>query len=172
MKIILLLVLLIPTLIFGQNTKKKPSKNPIYFIDGKQVDDEELNAYQPNEIALIEVLKDKSATSAYGEKGKYGVILITSKAAAKKMYTQLFCLASKQYEAIYKEEGNDDSFQYVLNGKPLKEDYEADLVEVNRTNFVRIEIVDKDQLNDMFGIIGKKHGALIWAKTPKDKAKK
>ena len=37
----------------------------------------------PNDIESITVLKDKSATEVYGDKGKNGVIIITLKKGAK-----------------------------------------------------------------------------------------
>lgn len=43
----------------------------------------ELRDIDPNEIESINVLKDKGATSLYGEKGKNGVIIITLKKGAK-----------------------------------------------------------------------------------------
>jgi len=50
---------------------------PIYFVDG--VETTFLNELSQDSIESISVLKDKSATALYGEKGKNGVILITTK---------------------------------------------------------------------------------------------
>jgi len=61
--------------------------DPLIVIDGTILSDREdknfLKTLDPNTIESINVLKDKSATSLYGEKGKYGVIQITTK---KKKY--------------------------------------------------------------------------------------
>lgn len=51
--------------------------NPLFIVDGKEVKD--IDNLNPEEIEKIEVLKDQSATAAYGDKGKNGVILITTK---------------------------------------------------------------------------------------------
>jgi TonB-dependent SusC/RagA subfamily outer membrane receptor len=51
---------------------------PLIVIDGK-VSTVDLNTIDPNTIDRIEVLKDQSATAVYGDKGKDGVILITTK---------------------------------------------------------------------------------------------
>ena len=54
-----------------------PAKQPLYIVDGTEIKSvENLN---PEEIERIEVLKDQSATAVYGDKGKNGVILITTK---------------------------------------------------------------------------------------------
>ncbi|MBE8722355.1 M56 family metallopeptidase [Sphingobacterium pedocola] len=62
------------------------SKKPLYVIDG-EIQEEgkfEVNNINPNDIESINVLKDGSATSLYGEKAKDGVIEITTKAAKAK----------------------------------------------------------------------------------------
>ncbi|MBD1420224.1 M56 family metallopeptidase [Sphingobacterium chuzhouense] len=52
----------------------------LYVIDGvMQEGKESMDALDPNEIESIDVLKDKTATERYGDKGKYGVIIITTK---------------------------------------------------------------------------------------------
>jgi len=54
------------------------AKNPpLYIVDGVIIDNVE--TIKPADIESIDVLKDKSATEIYGQKGKNGVILITSK---------------------------------------------------------------------------------------------
>jgi TonB family protein len=57
----------------------KGAIKPLYVVDGKEVTD--MSAINPNEIQSISVLKDESATSQYGDKGKNGVIVVTMKKA-------------------------------------------------------------------------------------------
>lgn len=52
---------------------------PLYLVDG--VETKNIEQILPENIERIDVLKDKSATSIYGDKGKNGVILITLKNA-------------------------------------------------------------------------------------------
>jgi TonB family protein len=52
---------------------------PLILLDGVVIDKKQMDAFSPDKIQSISVLKDKSATALYGEKGKDGVILITSK---------------------------------------------------------------------------------------------
>ncbi|WP_426327210.1 TonB-dependent receptor plug domain-containing protein [Pedobacter sp. R-06] len=54
------------------DTKAKP----LYVVDGKEVPDLNLNE---ESIESIEVLKDSSARSLHGDKGKNGVVIITTK---------------------------------------------------------------------------------------------
>jgi TonB-dependent SusC/RagA subfamily outer membrane receptor len=55
------------------------SLQPLYILNGVEISSEELNLIDPNKIGSIDVLKDKSAESIYGEKGKNGVVVITLK---------------------------------------------------------------------------------------------
>jgi bla regulator protein BlaR1 len=52
---------------------------PIYFVDGIETTSTSLNKLSPDSIESISVLKDKSATTLYGDKGKNGVVVITTK---------------------------------------------------------------------------------------------
>lgn len=54
-------------------------KSPLYIVDGSEVTPAVMGALNPDKIEGITVLKDKSATELYGEKGKNGVVLITLK---------------------------------------------------------------------------------------------
>ena len=54
-------------------------ENPLVIIDGKRSSMEELQTLDPQTIDHIDVLKDKASIDLYGEDGKNGVILITTK---------------------------------------------------------------------------------------------
>lgn len=55
-------------------------EKPLIIIDGKEAEDEiSMNDIDPDRIKLVEILKGKKAVNTYGEKGKNGVILITTK---------------------------------------------------------------------------------------------
>lgn len=53
-------------------------KAPLVILDGKQYDGK-MSEINPNKIESISVLKEASSTALYGEKGKNGVIIITTK---------------------------------------------------------------------------------------------
>lgn len=56
------------------------NNQPLYILDGKVLDrTPSPDDLSPKNIASVEVLKNESATILYGEKGKNGVIIITSK---------------------------------------------------------------------------------------------
>lgn len=65
--------------------------NVLYIIDGIIESKKVMNTLDPKSIESINVLKGQSATTLYGEKGKNGVIIITTKKGAtiKKNEVQL-----------------------------------------------------------------------------------
>ena len=52
------------------------SSSPLILIDGMEGD---MNSINPNDIENISVLKDAAASSIYGSRAPFGVILITTK---------------------------------------------------------------------------------------------
>ena len=60
-----------------------PKANPIYVVDGKQVDN--IETLDPNTIESINVLKDAAGRSQYGESGANGVVIITTKVPKKEV---------------------------------------------------------------------------------------
>jgi len=79
---------------------------PLYILDGKEVDSNFMKTVSPDEIDRIDVLKGDDATKKYGEKGKYGVVIITTKKAAN--------LQGKQTEKP-NQPGDDKVFTKVEN---------------------------------------------------------
>lgn len=56
------------------------SGKPLFVVDGLEV--ESIESLSPDRIASITVLKDASAEALYGEKGKNGVVVVSTKDAA------------------------------------------------------------------------------------------
>ena len=54
-------------------------KKPLFIIDGKETKEEILEDLSPDKIQSMNVLKGETATKKYGDKGKNGVIEITTK---------------------------------------------------------------------------------------------
>lgn len=61
---------------FGINT---PKIQPLYILDGKEINEEILKTIKPEDVESINVTKEKNAIDKFGEKGKNGVIEIFSK---------------------------------------------------------------------------------------------
>lgn len=57
------------------------SGSPLVLIDGMEGD---INTINPQDIASVSVLKDAAASSIYGSRAPFGVILITTKSGGKR----------------------------------------------------------------------------------------
>ncbi|WP_281847019.1 M56 family metallopeptidase [Olleya namhaensis] len=66
------------------NLNEKNNEKPLIYIDEKKSDKQQLSNLKPEDIKSMSVLKDEKAIKAYGEEGKNGIILITTKNAAPK----------------------------------------------------------------------------------------
>ncbi len=64
-----------------KNNVSSLKAQPLYVLDGKIIDPVEFKAIDPNTIESINVLKGKTATDLYGDKGVNGVIEISLKKA-------------------------------------------------------------------------------------------
>ncbi len=58
---------------------------PLFLLDDKEITKEQMNNIATDDIQSITVLKDKSATELYGEKGKNGVVIIHLKENVKNL---------------------------------------------------------------------------------------
>jgi len=63
------------------------SKEVLYVVNGEKIENKDIKFLNPNTIQSITVLKDASSVALYGEQGKNGVILITTKAEKTKSST-------------------------------------------------------------------------------------
>ena len=66
------------------NTHDSTDQPPLYILDGQEITDKEMKALSPDQIKAIRVFKGEKAIEKFGEKGKNGVIVITSKTAKDK----------------------------------------------------------------------------------------
>ena len=62
------------------------SKTAIYIVNKEEISKDEMMDIDPLTIESVNILKDKTATDVYGEKGKNGAIVITTKKESKEFY--------------------------------------------------------------------------------------
>lgn len=66
-------------LVFLNQKLNNPDSKPLIIKDDKEITNKEIQDIMHSSIKSISILKDKSAIAKYGEKGKNGVIIITTK---------------------------------------------------------------------------------------------
>ncbi len=95
---------------------EKPGNQPLYIIDGNPV--ESVKGIDPESIESISVLKDKAATAVYGEKGKNGVILITTKnGASEKSESQSSAAVKKERVEHFIKITDSKDLLIIIDGK-------------------------------------------------------
>lgn len=65
--------------ITGKSIAGNLPDGPLYIVDGKVVSKSDADKINPNDIKSVNVIKGEKATAAFGDKGKNGVIEITTK---------------------------------------------------------------------------------------------
>lgn len=76
------------------------SDDALWVIDGVIATNDAMKQVEPQDIESISVLKNASATAIYGEKGKNGVILVTTKKSFIKKEESNFVIKGKQLYTI------------------------------------------------------------------------
>ncbi|WP_299055426.1 SusC/RagA family TonB-linked outer membrane protein [uncultured Polaribacter sp.] len=62
---------------------------PLYLLDGIQVDEDQIIGINPSDIERMDVLKDAASTAIYGARGANGVVVITTKGGKKNKKAQI-----------------------------------------------------------------------------------
>ncbi|WP_430816495.1 rhomboid family intramembrane serine protease [Carboxylicivirga sp. RSCT41] len=94
------------------------SKGPLYVVDGVPV--ESVNHIDPLSIDQLNVLKDEAATALYGDRGKNGVVLITTKKVKYPRHTasgNTYINDSTKVLRAYHKNGQIESETYYVNGR-------------------------------------------------------
>nr|WP_321247379.1 M56 family metallopeptidase [uncultured Psychroserpens sp.] len=78
----------------------------LYIVDGKVITNTQMKSLHPNNIDKLEVIKGDKALKIYGQKGKDGVVLITSK-------TSIFSNTNEKPVIIEVEENNPNNIEII-----------------------------------------------------------
>ena len=88
-----IVILFLVNITFSQdkNVKIVSKKNdPLIVVNDSILKYEVMEHLNPNDIESVTVLKDKKAMELYGEKGKFGVIKITTKNISKRKLRKIY----------------------------------------------------------------------------------
>ena len=119
---------------------------PLYVVDGVEVTN--IDHLKPETIESISVLKDAETTSIYGDKGKNGVVLVTTKAAAKKGAVQPFEKNSVRIS-------DNKEPLYVVDGKPV-----AGINELDPGDIESMTVLKGAEATALYGTVGGKNGVI------------
>lgn len=135
----------------GVNIFSQPKVNfidgePLFVIDGKIAVKDEMSSIKPDDVAAVDVLRNASATAIYGEKGKNGVVLITTKktAQAKFLTDEVHTVVE---EAPAFPGGNKEMYQFI--GKNLKYPKEAQRKNIKGKVFIKFVVRKDGSISDI-----------------------
>ncbi|HVI49386.1 MAG TPA: hypothetical protein VM802_31260 [Chitinophaga sp.] len=149
------------TVSFGAVAQSEEDAPTVYVIDSVQTTSAALEKISPDQLASITVAKGQKAVDKYGPQAANGVVYIETKPFARRRINKLFSEASPAYDQLLKRYGNDSSFCYIINNKPVSPVGEARLMTLDKKTFISLEILTPRQLQKKFQINGKKAGVLI-----------
>lgn len=116
-------------------------KNPLVIVDGiEKPAGFEMNSIPSSELVTVNVLSGESATAVYGEKGKNGVVMITTKKQT----------ASSNVPAPVARNGGAPI--YVVDGKVVSKE-EVD--KIKPANIATVDILKNEKATQEFGEKGK-----------------
>lgn len=99
----------------GQIASIAGSSSPLILVDNVEIPS--LNLINPNDIETISVLKDAAASSIYGAKAAFGVVLITTKKGAKTDKTDITYSTNLSWQSPFKKVdiAGIDGLEYTLD---------------------------------------------------------
>ena len=149
-------------------------KQPLYVLDGVVKEkDLDLKTIKPDEIESISVLKNASATAVYGDKGKDGVVIITTKKGTnvrvEGVQGNLVGINSDVKESELSLRGASEGTKplIVLDGEVKGKDFEINTIKPNEIESISVlkgnsavQLYGDDGKNGVIDIITKKAGAV------------
>ena len=135
----------------------KSKQQPLIILDGKTINHELLNKIDPDNIESVNVLKEAAAIKKYGEKAKYGVVIVTTrpKKVKENAVTKIIVRADT-VNFIDKTPGNDIKVRgykaqplYVVNGKIQPDDF--DIQTILPENIESINVLKDQHGIDKYG---------------------
>ncbi|AXP81834.1 BlaR1 peptidase M56 [Mariniflexile rhizosphaerae] len=145
------------------NYNTNQEQQPLFIVDGKEISKEDMNVLDPNHIKKIDVLKGENATRLFGDKGKEGVILITTKKDKREDHL----IVKKPFDSISKRKNSSKHTTkhtiklsgealYIIDGKEEKEEV---FEKIHPDKIASVNVLKGDHAIKKYGEKGK-HGVI------------
>lgn len=121
-----------------QDTLK--TNDPLYVVDGKKQNS--MDKINTETIESVSVLKGKAATDLYGEEGKNGVVLVTTKKANQDPVVEKVAPPANKISVKV----STDSLQLTANLENYKEDKEPVVIGIKNNKITSLEGADENVL--------------------------
>jgi TonB-dependent SusC/RagA subfamily outer membrane receptor len=142
----------------SQITVRGVRLEPLYIIDG--VESASLSKLPPEQIESVRIIKDEEATTIYGEKGKNGVILITTKNINQ--LPEVLATDTNQSQIIVQKVKvrQDSSPLYIIDGKESS----ISIEELDAGQIESVDVIKNEKATSIYGEKGKNGVVLITTK--------
>ena len=133
-----------------ENAGARPDGKPIYIIDGQvQGDDFDIDCLNPDFIGNVEVWIPENAEKEFGEKGKNGVVAITSKVPMTIDSTADGCVKVLSIAADGSMESSDVLPLFVVDGQVMPQDFS--LKTVKPEDIESISVLKDGEQTEVYG---------------------
>jgi len=132
-------------------------KDPLVIIDGKEATLSAMDALRPERIKSISVLKEKSSTDLYGERGRNGVILVELLPGNQEIQSK--GLAGNIQEITNKD--NPLAPLFILDGKEIADLNIIAPNDIDNIDVYKIKTKETEALFDKYGVKAKNGIVLI-----------
>ena len=143
--------------------KQNQDKPPLYVVDGKETSKEDAENIQPERIETVNVLKGKAATEKYGNKGKQGVIEITTKGKNAGANDQK---SLSKVEVNGYEESQDKKPLLLFNEKEITKEA---MSSIDPNAIEKVEVIKNENATKLYGNKGKDGVIIITSKNDPSK---
>ena len=133
---------------------------PLIFLDDVKVDRSAVEAFNPTEIAFINVLKDANAIKAAGPEATDGVIYVYTNQYIRNKYWSYFKSTYQAYAKAVPSLEVERDVAYILNGVVLEKNVESELFKLINAD-IQLQVIKRKQLKKQFNIRNKKVGVVI-----------
>lgn len=147
--------------------KSKDGKSPLFVVDGNIESEEFMQQYDPQNIKSMNVLKGEKAIEEYGDKGKNGAVVITSKKNIKSSKD-----LGLDQSSISVQNKNELSIEplYIVNGEKTSK---SKIANINPDDIASINVLKGEGAIEEYGDEGKNGVVVITMKNvKKDKGSK
>jgi hypothetical protein len=145
----------------GALAQQEEDDTPVYVIDSVLATPALMENLPPDQIGLITIAHGQKAILKYGSQAANGVVYVETKPFARKRVRRLLSAAAPAYDSLLRRYGNDSSFQYIVNDKPVTPTDEARLMTLDQKTFVSLEIISAKVLEERYHIRNRQAGVLI-----------
>ncbi len=129
----------------------------LVIIDGKEASAEKMQELNPSDIASVNVLKGEKAVVAYGERGREGAIIITTKTGKGDEPTRLVISSSE--EGI--SEADMDKLLLIVDGQEVSL---SQMQAIDPQTISSIKVLKGDKAESLYGEKGKSGVIIITSK--------